>query len=149
MYETSLHNADMRVAVLTPEWLVTIDTPDGGVETVLRGLEQDLSLTQGPYDCCSYTNSGGTQRFRCLEGSHAGNEGTSNRLLHRKSLCLFRKTWLCYKACSNRFLGTTSMKSRPSGFRKPLAADPSSSTTRTTLIDTGIETTQTLCTAIR
>lgn len=76
MNETALHNADMRVAVITSEWLVTIDTPDGGVEAVLRGLEQDISLTQGPYDCCSYTNGGGAQRFRCLEGSHAGNEGT-------------------------------------------------------------------------
>lgn len=76
MTQTALHNADMHVAVLKAEWLVTIDTPKGGVEVVLRGLEEDLSLTQGPYDCCSYTSGGGTQRFRCLEGSHAGEEGT-------------------------------------------------------------------------
>ena len=76
MNHETLHQADMRVAFLTAEWLVTIDTPNGGVETVLQALEQDLSLTQGPYDCCSYTHGGATQRFRCLEGSHAGNEGT-------------------------------------------------------------------------
>ena len=76
MIQTTLHNVDLRVAVLTAEWLVTIDTPRAGAASVLQGLEEDLSLTQGPYDCCSYTSSGGTQRFRCLEGSHAGNEGT-------------------------------------------------------------------------
>lgn len=76
MTRKTLHDADMQFAVLTAEWLITIDTPCGGVDSVLRGLEEDLSLTQGPYDCCSYTNSGGTQRFRCLEGSHAGDEGT-------------------------------------------------------------------------
>jgi hypothetical protein len=76
MTRKALHDADMRVAVLTAEWLVTIDTPFGGVESVLQGLEEDLSLSQGPYDCCSYTHGGGTQRFRCLEGSHAGDEKT-------------------------------------------------------------------------
>ena len=76
MTHKTLHMADMRVAVLAAEWLVTIDTPRGGVDTVLQGLEEDLALTQGPYDRCSYTNGGGTQRYRCLEGSHAGDEGT-------------------------------------------------------------------------
>lgn len=72
----SLHHADMRVAMLAAEWLVTIDTPTGGVDAILQGLAEDLSLTQGPYDCCSYTHGSGVQRFRCLEGSHAGDEGT-------------------------------------------------------------------------
>ncbi|OED38548.1 hypothetical protein AB833_19210 [Chromatiales bacterium (ex Bugula neritina AB1)] len=74
MHQKTLHDADMRVAVLAAEWLVTIDTPSGGVDSVLKGLEEDLCFVQGPYDCCSYTNGGGMQRFRCLEGSHAGNE---------------------------------------------------------------------------
>lgn len=76
MARETLHNADMRAAILTAEWLVTIDTPTGGVDAVLQGLDNDLSLTQGPYDCCSYINGQGIQRFRCLAGSHAGAEGT-------------------------------------------------------------------------
>ncbi len=76
MAHKSLHGVDIGAAVITAEWLVTIDTPRAGVESVLTGLENDLSITQGPYDCCSYINGDGIQRFRCLEGSHAGAERT-------------------------------------------------------------------------
>ena len=76
MTSENLHGLDLGPAVITAEWLVTIDPPLAGINSVLEGLEEDLSITQGPYDCCSYINGEGTQRFRCLEGSHAGAEGT-------------------------------------------------------------------------
>jgi len=76
MRPSELAGTDMGAAVLTEEWQVTIDTPVAGVDSVLAGLEADLVLMQGPYDCCSYINGEGKQRFRCLEGSHAGAEGT-------------------------------------------------------------------------
>lgn len=76
MTHKSLHGVDIGPAMITAEWLITIDTPRAGVDSVLKGLERDLSITQGPYDCCSYINCEGIQRFRCLEGSHAGAEGT-------------------------------------------------------------------------
>jgi len=76
MQASELSNADLGAAVLVDEWMITIDTPAAGVDTVLAGLEADLQLMQGPYDCCSYIHGEGTQRFRCLEGSHAGAEGT-------------------------------------------------------------------------
>ncbi len=66
----------MTAAVLEPEWMITIDSPEAGIAPVLAALEQDVALVQGPYDCCSYVRRNGLQRFRCLEGSHAGAEGT-------------------------------------------------------------------------
>lgn len=71
-----LDELDMPPATLTREWVVTIDTPTAGVDGVLKALEENLSITQGPYDCCSYVRDSGYQRFRALEGSHAGAEGT-------------------------------------------------------------------------
>lgn len=71
-----LHQFDMPPATLEAEWLITVDTPVGGVEGVLRALENALPLDQGPYDCCTYVREGGFQRFRALAGSHAGAEGT-------------------------------------------------------------------------
>lgn len=71
-----LDDLDAGSAVLEPEWMITIDTPDAGVASVLDALEKHIPLTQGPYDCCSFTRRSGKQRFRCLEGSHAGDEGT-------------------------------------------------------------------------
>ncbi|MFK7939288.1 MAG: hypothetical protein AB8B82_07910 [Roseovarius sp.] len=67
---------DMTPAVLEREWVVTIDTPVAGVDTLLKALGRDLPLIQGPYDNCLYLRAGGAQRFRALAGSHAGDEGT-------------------------------------------------------------------------
>ncbi|MGI9316169.1 MAG: hypothetical protein ACR2QW_02455 [bacterium] len=72
----NLDGHDMPPATLESEWVVTIDTPTGGVDTVLAALEKDLSIVQGPYDCCTFVRETGYQRFRALEGSHAGAEGT-------------------------------------------------------------------------
>ena len=71
-----LDDFDMKPTVLEREWVVTIDTPNGGVDTVLEALGRELPLTQGPYDNCMYVREGGYQRFRALAGSHAGDEGT-------------------------------------------------------------------------
>ena len=71
-----LDGFDMTPAVLEREWVITIDTPTGGVEPVLVALGRDLPLVQGPYDNCMFVREKGYQRFRALEGSHAGTEGT-------------------------------------------------------------------------
>ena len=76
MSAINLNGLDFNASMLQAEWMVTIDTPDGGVNNVLEALQSRLPLQQGPYDCCTYVRSGGQQRFRCLEGSHAGAEGT-------------------------------------------------------------------------
>ena len=73
---TDLDGFDMQPATLAAEWVITIDTPEGGAAQILAALEKQLSITQGPYDCCSYVRENGYQRFRALEGSHAGAEGT-------------------------------------------------------------------------
>ena len=67
---------DVGAAVLHQEWVITVDTPDGGVSNLLAGLEQHVPMSQGPYDCCSFIQTSGQQRFRALKGSHAGAEGT-------------------------------------------------------------------------
>ena len=72
----SLDGYDMPSATLECEWVITIDTPTGGVAAVLAALEKDLSIVQGPYDCCTFVRENGYQRFRALAGSHAGAEGT-------------------------------------------------------------------------
>ena len=72
----NLDGYDMPPATLESEWVVTIDTPTGGVSQVLSALESRLSITQGPYDCCTFVRENGYQRFRALEGSHAGAEGS-------------------------------------------------------------------------
>ncbi len=71
-----LDGFDMPPASLEREWVVTIDTPARGVEPVLEALGRELPLVQGPYDNCMYVRENGYQRFRALEGSHAGAEGT-------------------------------------------------------------------------
>ena len=71
-----LDGFDMTPATLEREWVVTVDTPTGGVEPVLEALGRELPLVQGPYDNCLFVRETGYQRFRALEGSHAGAEGT-------------------------------------------------------------------------
>ena len=56
--------------------VVTVDTPRGGVTAVLEALGRELPLTQGPYDNVLFVRESCLQRFRALEGSHAGAEGT-------------------------------------------------------------------------
>lgn len=76
-----LDGFDMAPASLEREWLITVDTPNGGVESVLEALGNELPLVQGPYDNCMYVRESGYQRFRALEGSHAGVEGTVQQTL--------------------------------------------------------------------
>ncbi len=71
-----LDSFDMIPATLEREWLVTVDTPTGGVQPVVEALGRELPLIQGPYDNCLFVRESGYQRFRALEGSHAGAEGT-------------------------------------------------------------------------
>lgn len=79
MTKTNTHVFDRfktKVANLEREWRVTIQSPNGGLEALLTELGNNIPLIQGPYDNCMYVREGGYQRFRALEGSHAGNEGT-------------------------------------------------------------------------
>ena len=71
-----LNGTDLGPSVLEAEWTVVIDIPVAGVSTVIDALEKNIPLIQGPYDCCIYLREGGHQRFRALQGSHAGAEGT-------------------------------------------------------------------------
>lgn len=71
-----LDNRDMKPALLEREWVVTVDTPSGGVPPVLEALGRELPLRQGPYDNVLFVRENCMQRFRALEGSHAGAEGT-------------------------------------------------------------------------
>ncbi len=41
-----LDDLDAGSAVLEPEWMITIDTPDAGVASVLDALEKHIPLTQ-------------------------------------------------------------------------------------------------------
>lgn len=76
MSEHELDGFDMKPTVLEREWLVTVDTPAGGVPPVVEALGKQLPLVQGPYDNCMFVRERGYQRFRALQGSHAGAEGT-------------------------------------------------------------------------
>jgi len=71
-----LNRFKTKAANLEKEWRVTIQSPNGGLESLLTELGNQIPLIQGPYDNCMYVREGGYQRFRALEGSHAGNEGT-------------------------------------------------------------------------
>lgn len=71
-----LDGFDMSPAALEREWVVTVDTPTGGVASVLEALGREVPIVQGPYDNCLFVREDCQQRFRALEGSHAGAEGT-------------------------------------------------------------------------
>ncbi len=70
----TLNDLDMPAAMLEREWIVTVDTPLGGVDEVRGALGRELPLVQGPYDTCMFVREAGYQTFRALEGSHAGAE---------------------------------------------------------------------------
>ena len=57
-----LHGFDMAPATLEREWVITIDTPTGGVAQVLAALEAEIPMVQGPYDCCTLVRDNGYQR---------------------------------------------------------------------------------------
>ena len=82
-----LDGFDMTPATLEREWVITIDTPTGGVEPVLIALGRELPLVQGPYDNCMFVREKGYQRFRALEGSHAGAEGTIQKTEAQQIVC--------------------------------------------------------------
>lgn len=71
-----LDGFDMTPACLEREWVVTVDTPAGGVDPVMEALGREMPLNQGPYSNCLFVQECGFQRFRALDGSHAGAEGT-------------------------------------------------------------------------
>jgi len=76
MGSLQLSNLDLESAVLETELKITIQCPTGGVPVLLKELGNQLPLVQGAYDNCLYVRENGYQRFRALEGAHAGNEGT-------------------------------------------------------------------------
>lgn len=71
-----LDHLDMKPAVLQREWRICVQSPLAGIDGVLEALGREVPLVQGAYDNCTYVRSAGAQRFRALEGSHAGAEGT-------------------------------------------------------------------------
>jgi len=76
MTQHELDDFDTTPATLEREWVITVDTPTGGVPPVLEALGKELPLVQGPYDNCMFVRENGYQQFRALKGSHAGAEGT-------------------------------------------------------------------------
>lgn len=76
MSQHRLDGFDMATAHLEREWLIRVQTPTGGVQSVLEALARDVRLVQGAYDNCTFVTGEGYQRFRALEGSHAGAENT-------------------------------------------------------------------------
>ena len=76
MNKHELGDLDLTPTQLIRQWLITIDTPTGGVDQLLTALGDNLPLVWGPYDNSMYINEAGKQRFRALEGSHAGAEGS-------------------------------------------------------------------------
>ena len=76
-----LNSFDFGAGILEAEWTIVIETPTAGVNSVLHALQENIPLTQGPYDCCSFVQEAGFQRFRALAGSHAGAEGTIQQTL--------------------------------------------------------------------
>jgi len=76
MLQHALDKLELTTTSLVRQWLITIDTPVGGVDQVVSALGEEIPLVWGPYDNSMYINESGFQRFRALEGSHAGSEGT-------------------------------------------------------------------------
>ena len=71
-----LDDFQMTPASLEREWLIRVQTPTAGLAGLLEALGRDVPLRQGHYDQCVFVTAEGFQRFRALEGSHAGAEGT-------------------------------------------------------------------------
>ncbi len=76
MQTFELDELELKSTSLVKQWKITIDTPVGGVDQVVTALGDHIPLVWGPYDNSMYINESGKQRFRALEGSHAGAEGT-------------------------------------------------------------------------
>ena len=76
MRKHEFEELELNTTSLVRQWLITIDTPIGGVDQVVTELGNKIPLVWGPYDNSMYINGSGLQRFRALEGSHAGSEGT-------------------------------------------------------------------------
>ena len=76
MTQNKLDNIKMKPAHLQREWQITIQTPLGGLDNLLSALGRAIPLKQGAYDNCLYVRKSASQRFRALDGSHAGAENT-------------------------------------------------------------------------
>ncbi len=73
---SELKALDFGYATLEKEWLIYIQTPTLAVNQLTKVLREKLPLRQGYYDSCIFVSEEGTQQFRALEGSHAGDEQT-------------------------------------------------------------------------
>ncbi|WP_120633797.1 hypothetical protein [Ruegeria sp. EL01] len=71
-----LAEVDLEDAFLEKEWVMVIQTPVQGKESLLEALGKGVDLKQGHYDCCLHVSAASEQQFRALEGSHAGAEQT-------------------------------------------------------------------------
>ncbi|KIC36379.1 hypothetical protein RA27_22295 [Ruegeria sp. ANG-R] len=71
-----LDDVDLKDAFLEKEWVLVIQTPVQGKESLLEALRKGVDLKQGHYDRCLQVSAAGEQQFRALEGSHAGAEQT-------------------------------------------------------------------------
>lgn len=71
-----LDHFEMTPARLEREWLIRVQTPSAGVSGLLDALKREIPLRQGHYDQCVFVTAAGYQRFRALDGAHAGAEGT-------------------------------------------------------------------------
>ena len=71
-----LAEVDLKDTFLEKEWVLVIQTPVQGTETLLEALRKGVDLKQGHYECCLHVSEAGEQQFRALEGSHAGAEQT-------------------------------------------------------------------------
>lgn len=71
-----LAEVDLKDAFLEKEWVLVIQTPVQGKESLLEALRKGVAQKQGHYDCCLHVSAAGEQQFRALEGAHAGAEQT-------------------------------------------------------------------------
>lgn len=74
--EAMITKTDFPATSIERELQFTIDTPVGGLDQLLDAISESIPLRQGPYDCCLLVRRNCQQRFRALEGSHAGAENT-------------------------------------------------------------------------
>ena len=72
----NLQSINLKFTNLEPEYRITVQCPTGSVDKSMKALGQELPLQQGAYDHNLYIRQCGSQRFRALSGSHAGDEGT-------------------------------------------------------------------------
>lgn len=73
---TKLTEFETDASFLEAEWVITIQTPAGGLDGLLTALGENLPLKQGHYSHCAYVRHGGRCRFKSEDGAHGGAEDT-------------------------------------------------------------------------